>query len=69
MDINLKSIITCPDCGFNKMEVMPTDYCQYSYKCSNCETILKPKEGDCCVYCSFATQNCPPMQKNQNCCG
>lgn len=38
----LKSIITCPKCGFKKEETMPTDQCQVLYKCSNCkEKILE----------------------------
>ena len=64
----LKSVITCPVCGFKKEETMPTDSCQYFYKCTNCETILKPKLGDCCVFCSYGTVACPPIQSNKSCC-
>jgi len=31
--IILKSTITCPVCGDAKEEIMPTDACQYFYKC------------------------------------
>ncbi|MHA1211864.1 MAG: GDCCVxC domain-containing (seleno)protein [Candidatus Heimdallarchaeota archaeon] len=58
----LQSIITCPNCGFKKEETMPTNYCQVKYKCTNCGSILKPKSGDCCVYCSYGTEKCPPLQ-------
>jgi len=51
--IQLNSIITCPECGFSKEEIMPTDSCLVFYECSNCGQILKPKKGDCCVFCSF----------------
>jgi len=47
---------------------MPTDACRFFYKCESCNTILKPKEGDCCVYYSFGSQPCPPIQENK-CCG
>lgn len=57
-----QSIISCPNCGFAKMETMPTDACQYFYECENCNSLLKPNEGDCCVYCSFGTIPCPPIQ-------
>ncbi|MHA1243925.1 MAG: GDCCVxC domain-containing (seleno)protein [Candidatus Heimdallarchaeota archaeon] len=60
--IILQSIITCPNCGFSKEETMPTNYCQLKYKCSNCNAILTPKTGDCCVYCSFGTEKCPALQ-------
>lgn len=66
--IILQSTITCPHCGHKKEETMPTDACQYFYECENCKKVLKPKEGDCCVYCSYGTVPCPPIQENKNCC-
>lgn len=68
--IELKSTITCPKCGHKKEEIMPTDACQFFYECENCKTLLKPKEGDCCVYCSYGSVPCPPVQKGgkNNCC-
>ena len=51
----LESIIKCPECGFSKEELMPTDSCQYFYECENCKILLKPKSGDCCVFCSYGT--------------
>jgi uncharacterized Zn finger protein len=61
--IELNSIIKCPGCGFEKKEIMPTDSCQFFYECSNCGKILKPKPGDCCVYCSYGSMKCPPVQE------
>lgn len=66
--IELNSIITCPKCGFKKNELMPTDACQFFYECDNCKTVLKPKEGDCCVYCSYGSFTCPPIQEDKGCC-
>lgn len=63
----LQSTITCPECGFQKEETMPVDACQYFYICTNCNTILKPKQGDCCVFCSYGTEPCPPIQENKTC--
>jgi hypothetical protein len=57
-----KSVITCPLCGFAKEEVMPDDACQFFYQCTNCKTVLKPKPGDCCVFCSYGSVKCPPKQ-------
>ena len=62
------SYITCPNCGFQKEEIMPEDSCQFFYECENCLKILKPKEGDCCVCCSYGSEKCPPKQKNSYCC-
>jgi hypothetical protein len=62
--ITLESTLTCPECGFVKTETMPTDACQWFYECTQCHTLLKPKAGDCCVYCSYGTQPCPPIQQS-----
>lgn len=64
----LESEITCPKCGYKKMETMPTDACQWFYGCQNCGAILKPKKGDCCVFCSYGTVPCPPMQQGSDSC-
>ncbi len=62
----LMSVITCPVCGHSKEEEMPTDACQFFYQCENCRNVIKPKEGDCCVFCSYGTEKCPPMQEQNN---
>lgn len=64
----LQSTITCPYCKHEKEETMPTDACQYFYECENCHQRLKPKNGDCCVYCSYGTVKCPPIQQGNCCC-
>ena len=58
----LESALVCPECGFAKRETMPTDACQFFYECVNCKTLLRPKPGDCCVFCSYGSVKCPPMQ-------
>jgi hypothetical protein len=63
-----ESAITCPICGFSKLEEMPTDACVYFYNCSSCGTLLKPKSGDCCVFCSYGSVKCPPVQLSDDCC-
>lgn len=61
-EILLRSTIMCPLCGHKQSELMPTDACQYFYDCKGCAAVLRPKPGDCCVYCSFGDVKCPPMQ-------
>jgi len=67
-EVQLQSKITCPECGHSKEETMPTNACQFFYECENCKKVLKPNQGDCCVYCSYGTVACPPIQLDQNCC-
>ena len=66
--IALQSEITCPECGHREIETMPTDACQWFYDCKGCSAVLKPKSGDCCVFCSYGTVACPPIQEGDNCC-
>ena len=58
----LQSTITCPECEHRREDTMPTDACRYFYECENCKKVLKPNHGDCCVYCSYGTVKCPPLQ-------
>ncbi|WP_311989533.1 GDCCVxC domain-containing (seleno)protein [Bradyrhizobium elkanii] len=67
-DLQLISELTCPSCGHVSIETMPTDACRFFYDCKGCGTRLKPKAGDCCVFCSYGTVPCPPKQAG-NCCG
>ena len=62
------SKITCPQCGHSEVETMPTNACQWYYDCKGCGELLKPKNGDCCVYCSYGTVPCPPIQLDNPCC-
>lgn len=66
--------LTCPKCHKLQSVKMPTGACQHFYKqsfsaclqladkCQSCGEMLKPKEGDCCVFCSYANTKCPPKQ-------
>ncbi len=57
-----RSLIACPECGHQELETMPTEACQFFFDCKGCGAVLRPKPGDCCVYCSFGTVSCPPRQ-------
>ena len=62
MDTKLQSVITCPACGHAQEETMPTDSCQFLYRCTNCQIVMRPLPGDCCVFCSYGSEICPPKQ-------
>ncbi|HBB40965.1 MAG: hypothetical protein COW73_06620 [Nitrospirae bacterium CG18_big_fil_WC_8_21_14_2_50_70_55] len=62
MELCLTSRLTCPVCGHAETLTMPTDVCQWCYECPVCKTRLTPKPGDCCVFCSFGSVCCPPIQ-------
>lgn len=64
---NLVSTLTCPHCSQASSETMPTNACQWLYTCKGCGVELRPKAGDCCVFCSYGDVPCPPIQTG-GCC-
>jgi len=58
----LESTLTCPFCGFSRSETMPVDACLYFHECARCRAMLRPKSEDCCVFCSYGSVKCPPVQ-------
>jgi hypothetical protein len=66
-EIILESTLTCPECDHSTTETMPTDACSWFYECENCKVLLKPEESDCCVYCSYGSVPCPPIQETGSC--
>jgi hypothetical protein len=54
--------ITCPHCATATEADMPTDACQFFYTCPACSAVLQSLTGDCCVFCSYSDQICPPKQ-------
>ncbi len=70
MRVELESTLTCPACGQRTTQTMPEDACLYFFECPGCRRLLKPKAGDCCVFCSYGTIPCPPVQRHgkSGCC-
>jgi len=56
------SEITCPQCSHKKVEKLPTEVCQLFYTCEKCGHEMRPKDGDCCVFCSYGDHKCPSKQ-------
>lgn len=69
----MSSELTCPMCSARYTEIMPVDACIYFFECTACGSTLRPKPGDCCVFCSYGSVPCPPVQLagtqgNRGCC-
>jgi hypothetical protein len=48
---------------------MPVNACVAFYDCKGCGTTLKPLPGSCCVFCSYGSVPCPPIQRGvEPCC-
>jgi hypothetical protein len=59
----LMATITCPHCATETPAVMPEESCQFFWDCPACGNVLRPKPGDCCVFCSFADTPCLPVRR------
>jgi hypothetical protein len=66
--VELISTLTCPECGQQATETMPVNACIWFYDCPGCAATLRPKAGDCCVFCSYGSVPCPPIQEARDCC-
>jgi len=64
----LESVLTCPACGHRSVERMPENACIHFHECAACGALLTPKAGDCCVFCSYGSVACPPVQAEHGCC-
>ncbi|HZH48140.1 MAG TPA: GDCCVxC domain-containing (seleno)protein [Nitrospira sp.] len=69
MEIITRSVVTCPNCGTRTEAEMPAEACLVFFECESCHVVLRPKSGDCCVFCSYANVKCPPVQLRQDCGG
>ncbi|HSU98158.1 MAG TPA: GDCCVxC domain-containing (seleno)protein, partial [Gemmatimonadaceae bacterium] len=56
------SVLTCPECSRAEVFEMPADACVFFHQCAGCGTVLRPRAGDCCVFCSYGSVPCPPVQ-------
>ncbi len=61
----LKSVIKCPVCKYKKELPVPSNSCLFVYECEECNARLTPKNGDCCVFCSYGSVSCPESQKGK----
>jgi hypothetical protein len=62
-ELQLQSTLTCPRCGHQATETMPVNACVALYDCKGCGETLKPLPGSCCVFCSYGSVLCPPIQQ------
>jgi hypothetical protein len=69
--LEFTSILTCPFCQHAEALAMLTDACLCFHACVGCGVVLRPKPGDCCVFCSYGSVPCPPVQaarRGAGCC-
>lgn len=57
--MNAKPTLTCPQCGAITQTEIPTNACLQAATCASCQATMQPKDGDCCVFCSYGSERCP----------
>jgi hypothetical protein len=61
--IQIVSTVKCIVCGHKETQRMPCYAAKTYYQCPSCNHILRPLENKCCIYCSYGSTLCPPMQR------
>ncbi|WP_126554781.1 GDCCVxC domain-containing (seleno)protein [Dictyobacter kobayashii] len=67
----LLATLICPNplCRHQQSIMMPTTFCQLFYTCDARSMTHARKQGDCCVFCSYADKPCPSsIQAGRTCC-
>ncbi len=67
--LKLSSALTCPACGHAETLTMAADSCQIRHDRPARGVMMKPKPGDCCVFCSYGDVPCPPVRESRARCG
>ncbi|MEQ9289573.1 MAG: class I SAM-dependent methyltransferase [Cyclobacteriaceae bacterium] len=52
-----ESMLTCPICGNQHEQKIPTENLE-EYFCSGCESVIVTPIGECCVFCAFGSHKC-----------
>jgi hypothetical protein len=62
-EIIMQTTIQCPSCNHRMDILMPFASVQLIYECEKCYALIRPKKGDCCVFCSYGSVPCPSTQQ------
>jgi hypothetical protein len=62
VSVTHESLVTCPACGSSRLEQMPAFSCLLAYTCPACGALLRPADEDCCIFCTYGSVPCPPIQ-------
>ena len=57
--------LTCPHCANQSVAAMPDNACLHFFECPACRRVMRPRQGDCCVFCSYGDRPCPPRQRER----
>jgi len=55
--------IQCPAGGVESRAEMRDNPCVYFWDCPACRSVVRPKAGACCAFCSYGSAPCPLSAK------
>ncbi|MFW9990603.1 MAG: GDCCVxC domain-containing (seleno)protein [Candidatus Odinarchaeota archaeon] len=61
--VKIETRLKCPHCGLVEVVEMPLDRCIIRHECGYCQSVIVPKKGDCCIFCSHGNIPCPSEQE------
>jgi uncharacterized Zn finger protein len=56
--------LTCPECGNQSKELMPTNACQFYYDCPSCGALLSPSRAIVVCFVPTETLNALRLSKD-----
>lgn len=59
----LDTVLYCPHCAGASTWRMPGNACQWRVVCPLCGRDIITLPGKCCVFCSYGSVPCPPVQQ------
>ena len=60
-----EAVVTCPACTVRATVSMPENACLHFWECPACHALVRSKAGDCCIFCSYGSVPCPPVQRER----
>ncbi|MCW3076432.1 MAG: hypothetical protein JWO32_1041 [Bacteroidetes bacterium] len=60
--IKIKSVVVCPVCKFKRELFMAANHFLKVYECEECNALLKTDKKQCCIFCSYGSVPCIPVQ-------
>lgn len=63
-----EATVTCPACGARSAETMPPGYSQTEFMCAKCGVKSSAAGKECCIFCKYSDQFCPPKQNLRHGC-
>ena len=59
----LETVMTCPSCHAKEKQTMWPHFIESVFVCNKCNKPHLQIPDRCCIYCSYGSIECPPIQE------